>query len=378
MGKRQSRPSTLPNSAITGRGEYVSVETGRKSLPRPAGGVTAWPSSCWRHGQSASPSCAGAGFGDGRGRTVPLALLLGSRNGPPDPWSRGRCRRGCVGIRFSGAAPGPDGCRRQRQLRGGRRGPGGRSWSNGANASWTWEAGTASAGSRSMRLSIPGTVARRGPSLISADLPLRPGTPYSFRGRIRTAGLTGALTLSLVERRSDGGLFQRSVKGPTGTADWTEVEMAFRPPSGRDRLVQGRGVERLGYCVARRGTAPRPLRRQNSLGLRRRGHLGRGRPDPDGECADLDLRARFTSVGPAIRVDATLTTSRGATAPSRWSSVCLCRSPARDGSRTRRHRSRSHREPARESGHGLRRPDALDLPVRHGPRSRPRSRWPFQ
>jgi len=163
-----------------------------------------------------------------------------------------------------------------------------------------------------MRLSIPGTVPRRGPSLTSADLPLRPNTPYTFRGRIRTSGLTGPLTLYLIERGSDGGALQRGVNGPTGTSDWTEVDLTFTTgplaatASFKAEVFSGSGtawLDEVQLLDVFGGRAPVPFG-------------GTVSSDEDGltqtaRVAGLDLRVRYTSVGSAIRVDATLTDSTG-------------------------------------------------------------------
>ena len=277
----------------------MSVEIGRKSLPRPAGGVPALAVIllvAWAIGIP-RPALAQHSVTTEDG----LSLSLSSSGAVTGLRIRGveAAASGVAsGFVFRELPPAPTDAAANGNFEAGGTGPAGWSWSNGPNASWTWEAGTASDGSRSMKLSIPGTVARRGPSLLSANLPLRPGTPYSFRGRIRTAGLTGALTLSLVERRSDGVLVQRGVKGPTGTTDWTEVEMTFttsplaETASFKAEVLSGAGTAWLDE-----------VRLLDIFGGRTAAAFGgEVTSDEDGltqtaRCRGSHLRARLTSVG---------------------------------------------------------------------------------
>jgi len=190
--------------------------------------------------------------------------------------------------------------------------PSGWTWTNNGNGSWTWDSTVAAEGSRSLRVDVPGSVEKRSPMLNSDSFPIRPNTPYTFRYRVRTQGVSSVLNFFLVEKDSAGNLLQRGLASNSGTNDWQTETMTF--VSGPRAASASFKVEIFsGY-----GTAwIDDVRMLDLYGGRSAQPFGGAvTSDTDGlhqavSTDGLQLEVRYSNAGPAIRVDATLTDTDG-------------------------------------------------------------------
>ncbi len=185
-------------------------------------------------------------------------------------------------------------------------------WSDDNAGFWSWDDRLAIAGSRSLRLDVPGSTPRRSPTLTSVAFPIRAGTPYTFSCQFRTEGLSSHLDLYVVERYADGSGVQRGVVSSSGTTDWQGRALTFTSsPSAvsasfRVDISNGYGtawiddVRMLDLFAGRSAIAFPGAVAQDSKQLVFTGSDG-----------GLDLSARFTDVDTALRVDVTLTDSSG-------------------------------------------------------------------
>jgi Carbohydrate binding domain len=191
-------------------------------------------------------------------------------------------------------------------------GPDGWSWTNNGNGTWTWDTSVAATGSRSMRVDVPGSTDKRSPILTSAAIPIRPNTPYTFSCAVRTWNVSTALNVFLVERDAAGGSIQRGVTSDSGTNDWETRRLTFVSSatavsaSFKVEIYSGHGtawIDDAKILDLFAGRSPAPFG---------------GSVEADGAdlvqtgAADgLALSARFSSVGTALRVDATLSDTTG-------------------------------------------------------------------
>ncbi|MGE5277053.1 MAG: hypothetical protein ACM3SU_08670 [Acidobacteriota bacterium] len=184
------------------------------------------------------------------------------------------------------------------------------SWTNNGNGTWSWDSNVSAAGSKSLRVDVPGSMPKRSPVLTSNSFPIRPNTPYTFSCRTRTSGVSGSLKLYVVERDSAGRLVQRGVASASGTNDWETLSLTFTSSpiaagaSFKAEIYSGYGtawLDAVEMLDVFGGRTPAPLAgtvAANSDGLTLTASM-------DG----LDLAARFVDAGPAIRVEATLADS---------------------------------------------------------------------
>ena len=190
------------------------------------------------------------------------------------------------------------------------------SWTNNSAGSWTLDTSTKTAGTRSMKLSIPGTTAKRSPSLKSSTFAVVPNATYTVTCQMKTSGVSGVMTLFAVEQRSDGTSVQPHVSSPSGTSGWGLKTFRFTTGANavnayiKIEIYSGYGTAWLDDVqmtdvfggrvpVAFGGTVT-----SDSGGLTQTSSV-----------SGLNLSARFTSVGTAIRVDATLTDTTGQDRP---------------------------------------------------------------
>ena len=189
-------------------------------------------------------------------------------------------------------------------------------WSipTGGAGTWSIDSGNASAGLRSMKLSIPGSTPQRSRDLMTiAQFSLKPNTPYKFSASMKTSGLTSGLTLYLLEEDSSGNWTQMGVSSLTGTNGWkTYSKTIFTGPNA----VQGylKAYVSNGY-----GTAwLDDIRLNDVFGGDQPVAFGGSVSSPGGVLTQtastngLNFTAKYTNVGSAIKVDATLTDTTGA------------------------------------------------------------------
>jgi hypothetical protein len=185
-------------------------------------------------------------------------------------------------------------------------------WADEGSGSWSWDASVAFSGSRSLRLDLPGTSARRSPTLLSSPFPIRGNTPYVLTCQIRTSGLSPFLNVYVVEQDASGNAIQRGVSSESGTADWHRRSLAFvsspRAASASFKVVVSSGygtawLDDVRLVDVFAGAPATPMRGAVSIeeGALRQSYSGNG----------LELDARFTGGPEAIRVDATLTDTTG-------------------------------------------------------------------
>jgi hypothetical protein len=166
-----------------------------------------------------------------------------------------------------------------------------------------------------MKVSIPGTTAKHSPDLISNNVSILPNTPYTFSFNVKTSGLSYGLTIFVYEVDALGGTVRHSVGGQTGTAGWLSTPLTLN-------FVSGANASHL-YCDAfiynGYGTAwlddvklvdvfggNQPINFTGSV------TSSGGVLTQTASHNNLNLTATFTSVGTAVRVDATLTDTTGA------------------------------------------------------------------
>ena len=189
------------------------------------------------------------------------------------------------------------------------------SWAGGTGGTWTWDT-TGAVGSRSMKVSIPGTTAKRSPMLTSSTFAIAPNTQYTFSCQMKTSGLSTKAALYLVENKSTGGATQYLLTSGTGTTGWTALSKTYTSTPGaingyfKAEIYSGYGTGWLD-----------DVQLVDVFGTRKPAVLsGSVASDSGGltetaSASGLSLSARYTSVGTAIRVDATLTDTTGQDRP---------------------------------------------------------------
>jgi hypothetical protein len=186
------------------------------------------------------------------------------------------------------------------------------SWTNNSSGTWTWDTAQHSLGSRSMRVDVPGSANVRSPMLLSSKFAIRPNTPYRFSCRMRTAAVSTALNFFLVERDSAGNLIQRGLSSDSGTSDWTTNDMTIvSGPAAvsaffKVEIYSGHGtawIDEIQMLDVFGGHDPEPFAAST---------ISSGGGLVQTASADgLTLTARYTNVGDAIEVAATLVDSTG-------------------------------------------------------------------
>jgi PKD repeat protein len=189
------------------------------------------------------------------------------------------------------------------------------SYTNNSIGTWSIDATTSSAGSRSMKLNIPGTTARTGsPNITSSNISVNPNTPYTFTYNVRTSGLSYPFTIFLYEVDSVGNSIRRALSSQTGTNGWLSNPLTVTFVSGANASY----VYCVGFVYNGYGTAwlddvqlvdvfggNQPINFTGSV------TSTGGVLTQTASHNNLNLSATFTSVGSAIRVDATLTDTTG-------------------------------------------------------------------
>jgi hypothetical protein len=163
-----------------------------------------------------------------------------------------------------------------------------------------------------MKLSIPGTTKKRSPDLITGVFPLPGNATYTFSARIKTSGLSNGLTVYLIQRNASGAGIQTGLQSQIGTSGWTTKNLAIttRPDTVEGYLkiyissgygtawlddIQLTGVFGTNVPLAFGGSV------SGSGGVLTQTASKNG----------FDLSATYTSVGSAIKVDATVTDTSG-------------------------------------------------------------------
>ncbi len=187
------------------------------------------------------------------------------------------------------------------------------SWTNNSVGSWSLDSTTGSAGTHSMKLYVPGTTGQRSPDLTSGRFPLVPNTPYLITCSMKSSGAGGsALALYVVEQDQTGAWVQRQASGPALTSSWVQKTLAF---TSSPISVQAYVVLNIsgGYGT----TWVDDIRMTDPFGGSAPVSFGGSVTSSGGTVTQtasknsLNLSAKFTSVGSAIRADVTLTDTTG-------------------------------------------------------------------
>jgi len=190
------------------------------------------------------------------------------------------------------------------------------SWTNNSAGTWSVDTTTVAAGSRSLKLSVPGTIDKRSPQLKSTTFAVLPNTPYTLTAQMKTIGIDGVMTLFFVEQRSDGTSVQPHFSCALGTTPWTTSTLRFTTGANavsayfKAEIYSGHGtvwLDDIQLSDVFGGRVPIPFGGTvtGSGGVLTQTASGSG----------LDLTATYSSVGSAIRVDATLTDTTGQDRP---------------------------------------------------------------
>ncbi len=183
----------------------------------------------------------------------------------------------------------------------------------GTGGTWSIDTSNSSAGSRSMKLYIPGSTGQRSPDFYTtAYFPLLPNTPYTLSCGMKTSGLSSGLTVYLLQQDSSGTWIQTGVASLTGTTGWrTYAKTINTGPNA----VQGylKAYVSNGYGTAWLDDVKLIDVFGGSLPVHFTGSVtsSGGVVTQSASSNGLNLTARFTSVGSAIKVDVTLRDTTG-------------------------------------------------------------------
>jgi hypothetical protein len=190
------------------------------------------------------------------------------------------------------------------------------SWANDSSGSWALDALKKWAGTRSLKVTIPGTTAKRSPTLTSSTFTVKPNAVYTLSVQMSTSGLTNGLSVFLYEKSTGGVLTRRNVTSPTGTTGWQIQTLTFttRPDAAsayfQAYVYSGYGTAWLDDVQLLDVFGGRvPVAFGGSVAS------GSGTLTQTASTNGLSLSAKFSSAGTAIRVDATLTDTTGADRP---------------------------------------------------------------
>lgn len=192
------------------------------------------------------------------------------------------------------------------------------SWSfvNNSAGTWAFDTTNKTAGTRSMKVTIPGTTAKRSPMLTSGTLSVLPSTTYTLSAQMKTSGLSYSLSLFVVVQASDGTSTQLGLSSPTGTNGWALKSLKFTTQANavsaflKAEIYNGYGTGWLDDVQMSDAFGGRvPVAFGGSVAS------DSGGMTQTASASGLNLNARFTSVGTAIRVDATLTDTTGQDRP---------------------------------------------------------------
>ena len=126
------------------------------------------------------------------------------------------------------------------------------------NGNWSWDASTAAAGTRSAKVSVPGTVAMTSPVLRSSSFALAPARSYTFSVWTKSSGVGGSngILVRLVERDasnvdlvSSGTVVRHLIQGGLGTTAWTQKTITFNTDPRCARAYVDAKIS-LGYGTA--------------------------------------------------------------------------------------------------------------------------------
>jgi hypothetical protein len=187
------------------------------------------------------------------------------------------------------------------------------SWSGGTGGTWSWDAATGAVGTHSMKMTISGTVAKRSPMLTSSQFSIVPNAAYTFSCQVKTSGLSKGLDFYLLEQDASGTWVQRGLAGKSGTTGWTTLSLTYT--SGPKAVKAYFKIEEYsGYGTAWVDDVKLVDLFSSRLPVAFGGTVSSdaGGLTQTGSANGLSLSARYTSVGNAIKVDATLTDTTGA------------------------------------------------------------------
>src|SRR5262249_8878256 len=108
-------------------------------------------------------------------------------------------------------------------------------WANDSSGNWALDTSTKWVGTRSLRVTIPGTTSKRSPTLTSSTFTIKPNAAYTVSSQMRTSALTGNLNVYFIEESSGGVQTRRTLSSPTGTSGWLIQTATFttRPDAVR-------------------------------------------------------------------------------------------------------------------------------------------------
>jgi IPT/TIG domain/S-layer homology domain len=186
--------------------------------------------------------------------------------------------------------------------------------SGGSGGRWSIDTANHSAGTRSMKLSIPGSTGVRSPDFFTtAQFPILPNTTYILSASMKTSGLSQGLALYLLQQDSSGAWIQTGIPSATGTTGWQKYTVLVNTkPNATMGFIKayvssGYGtvwLDDVHLTEVFGGTSPAAfggtVTSSGGVLTQSASHNG------------LSLNATYTNVGSAIRVDATLTDTTGA------------------------------------------------------------------
>ncbi len=163
-----------------------------------------------------------------------------------------------------------------------------------------------------MKVAISGTTARRSPTLASSVFSISPNASYTVSCQMSTSGLSYPLNLFVYEQAADGTSTKRTLSSSTGTTGWAVKSVTFTTsPTAVSAYFQA-------YIYNGYGTAwLDDVKLVDVFGGRVPVAFGGSVSSDAGgltqtaSVSGLSLNARLTSVGTAVRVDATLTDTTG-------------------------------------------------------------------
>jgi hypothetical protein len=192
------------------------------------------------------------------------------------------------------------------------------SWSftNSSNGTWSVDSTTAAAGTKSLKLYIPGTTNKRSPMLTSGTITLLPNTSYTFSCQFKTSAQVGSMALYFLEKGSDGKSVQRGFTSAVGTTLWTKKTLTFTTSplaisgSFKAEVYSGHGTSWLDDVqLVDVFSGKKPVAFGGSVSS------SGGVLTHSASASGLSLSAKFTSIGSAIKVDTTLTSTTGTDRP---------------------------------------------------------------
>jgi IPT/TIG domain-containing protein len=186
--------------------------------------------------------------------------------------------------------------------------------SGGTGGTWSIDATTASAGTRSMKVYISGTTPKHSPDLVSSNIPILPDTPYTVSYNVKTSALSYGLTIFIYEVDALGNSVRHSLGSSTGTAGWLSTPLSLSFVSGANAShVYCDAFIYNGYGTAWLDDVKLVDVFGGNLPINFTGTVtsSGGVLTQTASKNNLNLSATFTNVGSAVKVDATLTDTTG-------------------------------------------------------------------